>query len=42
MDEINSKYNKDNPNPGLTDEAMIIMQAEVTYRLFYLLRVRKI
>jgi len=42
MDEINNKCNKDNPNPDLTDEAMIIVQAEVTYRLFYLLRVRKI
>ncbi|CAI6354004.1 unnamed protein product [Macrosiphum euphorbiae] len=38
MDEINSKYNKDNPNPDLTHEAMITVQAEVTYRLFYLLR----
>lgn len=42
MDEINSKCLKDNPNPDLTDEAMITIQAEVTYRLFYLLRVRKL
>lgn len=42
MDEINSKCHKDNSNRNLTDDAMKIMQAEVTYRLFYLLRVRKI
>jgi len=42
MDEINSKYNKDNPDSNLTDEALKLVQAEVTYKLFYLLRVRRI
>jgi len=41
MDEVNSKHSKDSPNSNLTDEAVNIVQAEVTYRLFYLLRVRK-
>ncbi|XP_026820234.1 uncharacterized protein LOC113558859 isoform X2 [Rhopalosiphum maidis] len=38
MDEVNSKNNKDSPSSNLTDEAIKIVQAEVTYRLFYLLR----
>ncbi|XP_022168909.1 uncharacterized protein LOC111032763 isoform X2 [Myzus persicae] len=38
MDEINSKSHKDNPSLDLTDEALETVQAEVTYRLFYLLR----
>lgn len=41
MDEVNSKHSKDSPNSNLTDAAINIVQAEVTYRLFYLLRVRK-
>jgi len=41
MDEINRKCHKDIPNLELTDEAIKTVQAEVTYRLFYLLRVRK-
>jgi len=42
MDEVNSKCCKDNPSLDLTDAAIKTVQAEVTYRLFYLLRVRKI
>lgn len=41
MDEINSKSDKDNPSLNITDAAIETVQAEVTYRLFYLLRVRK-
>ncbi|XP_025196684.1 probable serine/threonine-protein kinase nek3 isoform X2 [Melanaphis sacchari] len=38
MDEINNKHYKDSPNSNLTDAAIKVVQAEVTYRLFYLLR----
>lgn len=39
IDEINSQQN-DLPNLIITESAMKLVQAEVTYRLFYLLRVR--
>lgn len=40
VDELNSKRNiKEEPVFNLTDSAMKLVQAEVTYRLFYLLRV---
>lgn len=41
IDEINNKnLSKDEPNLNLTEPAIELVQIEVTYRLFYLLRVR--
>lgn len=40
INEIDSKKNKDESNLNITDSAMELIQTEVTYRLFYLLRVR--
>lgn len=41
IDEINKTNHEDNQQKLiLTDDAMKLVQAEVTYRLFYLLRVR--
>lgn len=40
IDEINAKNNDDEePKLNLTESAMELIQSEVTYRLFYLLRV---
>lgn len=41
IDEINKKSSADNqPKLNLTEPALKLVQTEVTYRLFYLLRVR--
>lgn len=41
VEEINSKKNKDDePDLVMSESAIELMQIEVTYRLFYLLRVR--
>jgi len=42
IDEANNKCHKDNKKFELTDEGIKLLQAEVTYKLFYLLRVSKI
>lgn len=41
IDEMNNKnLSNDQPSVNLTDPAIELVQIEVTYRLFYLLRVR--
>lgn len=42
IDEANNKCHKDTPKLNFTDEAVKLLRAEVTHKLFYLLRVRKI
>lgn len=40
INEIDSKNSKDESNLNVTSSAIKLIQTEVTYRLFYLLRVR--